>query len=59
MSDQKHNPDQAQHAFIIAGKPATEKEYKRILSPRAHPSDPNLLATKPIGTMSRPFSLLK
>jgi hypothetical protein len=59
MANDKKQSGQAQPVLLLNGQPATPEERKRILGARAQRSDPNERATKPLQTVSRPFSILK
>jgi hypothetical protein len=60
MSDDKKQRDQTNGpAVFLDGKPATQKEIRRIYGAKAVVSDPGDIATKPIQTVSRAFKLLR
>ncbi len=58
MADKKQT-QQERPSLIIAGKPATQQEMKRILNTKASASDPDDRATKRISQVDRGFKLLR
>ncbi len=56
----KKQPERKEQPLLtINGHEATEKEYKRVLTPGARPSSKEDRATKPLHNVVHGFQLLK
>ena len=52
-------PVKREHEILIDGKQATDKEYKRLVTPVARPANKEDLGQKTIHSVHRGFTLLR